>query len=396
MKKHYYFIFLFIFLACTAHSQWNIIPQFGGDERDGAFSFVINDTAYVGGGILSRDMWQYNPVTQQWKELGAIADGAPRCFSASFVHAGKGYIIGGDSAFGNAVPEVWSYNPVGDVWTKKANFPGGKRVGMVAWVLDNRVFVGGGCTNFSGSGFSNGLKDFYEYFPATDTWQQLTNLPYAAGFSSGFVLGGKLYLVFGSENNSTYLNSMYAYDTATKLWAAKTSFPASKRNGAIAFALNGKGYAGLGQLSLNATFKDFYEYNPTTDSWKILTEYPTDKSGWATAFTQGNNAFVGTGLHPVTFDFNKDFYGITPGTNSVWELEGKVNTGVYPNPFSQYLYFSLPANMDEMKINITDITGKNRGNYTVTFSQPYLDLAFLPSGVYFIHTPHGVAQAIKP
>ena len=197
MKKMYT-LTCFLF-SLTAYSQWLSQPvSFPPDPRDGSFCFVLKDTAYIGAGILSRDFWRFDAGAGTWSQKNNVANNKKRAFATAFEYNDYGYIIGGDSAFGNAMQDVWKYDPVNDTWMQLNNFPGGKRVGMLSWKIDNRIFVGGGTNIFNGNGYGTIYKDMYEYIPSTDSWNLLPDLPLTVAFASCFTIGTKGYFVCGN------------------------------------------------------------------------------------------------------------------------------------------------------------------------------------------------------
>jgi N-acetylneuraminic acid mutarotase len=388
MRKTIYLLFILSISQLTLLAQWNPVLPFGGDARDGVASFVINGTAYVGGGIFSPDFWSFNPNTEQWTKLNDLNPN--KTFAATFSLNGKGYLVGGDLAFGQATEEVWEYNPTNDTWTKKANFPGGKREGMIVLQFDNRVFLGGGTDNFTNQGYGNIYNDFYEYIPATDKWVILPSLPTKLAFASGFTIGNKGYMCLGSVGNNSISTALYQFDTTTKTWSKKTDFPGAVRDGGIAFSINGKGYAGLGQTNFSSTHSDIYEYNPSTDSWTAIPDYPNNKTGWATAFAINNKAYVGTGA-TVALDFSKDFYSFTATATGLEQIE-KNTLNVYPNPFMNTIHLdNLPVNET---VSLTDITGKVITTVNTSETNA-IETKNLNAGVYFLHSNQGVTKLIK-
>ncbi len=392
MKKTLYLVFTLLIIQLTANAQWNSIADFGGDARDGAASFVINDVAYVGAGIFSKDFFRYNSNTNQWTKLNDVADGASRSFSASFAINGKGYLVCGDAAFGQAHDEVWEYDPTNDSWAQKNKFPGGNRVGMVTILFNNRVFVGGGTDKISNTGYGTIYNDFYEYLPATDTWVAKANLPEMTAFASGFVVDDKGYMCFGNSSDAQFSNKLYMYDPANDTWTNKADFPGAARNAGIAFGLNGKGYAGLGQSAFTATYSDFYSYDPSSDVWSRLTDYPTDRTGWSTAFTIQSTGYgyVGTGA-TIALDFSKSFYYFDPILSSI-KTTKKEKLKVYPNPFSNTL--NIENLVEGETILLTDITGKTIQTVNTSTTQT-INTTNLAKGIYFLHSQNGVAKLLK-
>ncbi|MBK9401323.1 MAG: hypothetical protein IPN36_10830 [Bacteroidetes bacterium] len=79
-------------------------------------------------------------------------------------------------------------------WQQLNSFQYGARAGMFYFQIGSKCFAGGG-TN--GSTFYN---EFYEYFPATDTWQPKAPLPMIGlAYGVGFAINGKGYAGIGQQ-----------------------------------------------------------------------------------------------------------------------------------------------------------------------------------------------------
>lgn len=392
MKKTIYLFIILSIAHLTLNAQWKSTSDFGGDGRDGAASFVINDIAYVGAGIFSKDFYRYNGNTDQWTKLNDVANGASRSFSAAFGIGDKGYLVGGDAAFGQAHDEVWEYSQLNDTWIQKNNFPGGKRVGMFVLLFNNRVFVGGGSDNISNTGYGTIFNDFYEYLPATDTWVTKANLPEKLAFASGFVVDDKGYLCFGNSSNTQFSNKLYMYDLTTDTWTNKANCPGAARNSGIAFGLKGKGYAGLGQSNFSTTYSDFYEYSPATDTWKMQQDYPNNKTGWSIAFTLQSTGYgyVGTGA-TIALDFSKSMYYFSPLLSGL-NTTSKSALNVYPNPFSNTIQLDNLAKNEV--VSLADITGIVITTVNTAETNTIITKN-LAKGIYFLHSIQGVTKLIK-
>ena len=173
----------------------------------------------------------------------------------SFKIGTKGYVI---SAFNSSTPsKLWEYDFVANTWTNKGNSPLGNRLGAIAFVLDNKVYMGLGYdqVNFNGQLINLYRKDWIQFTP-------------------------------GSQWN-----------------AVKADFPGGGRRFASGYVLNGQAYLGLGSNNINQVrYKDFWKYNPATDTWKQEKDWPgvyADDDSWygtprnnVTLFTDGNLGFA--------------------------------------------------------------------------------------------------------
>lgn len=275
--------------ASSLSGQWNGVPSFPAGPTDGSFSFVIDDVAYVGGGLHREKVYSFSSATRQWTYLHVLPGKVPLVWAFAFSYQGKGYVCGGAINGGTLTDEFFEYNPENNSWTKKAPFGGGARDGGFAFVLGDHAYVG---TGFDGSFLHN---DVWKYSFADDMWTKIDDFPGGPLiFPSSFVLNGKGYVIGGQ--GSVESDRMFEFDPSTESWTEKARFGGGARQAGSAFALGGKGYYGTGMSGYTRTFTDFWEYDPVTDAWSELEhEYPSAASAWNIAFVLDGKAYVGTG-----------------------------------------------------------------------------------------------------
>lgn len=204
-------------------NEWIKKTDFGGEARSRASSFSIDNKGYIGIGknnnnIALRDFWEYNPTNDTWIKKKNFA-GKARFEATSFSIGNRGYIGNGNNydSYNNFMKDFWEYNPTNDKWIQKADFAGMARAGAVGFSIDNKGYIGSGHTSL---GFSNNIKDFWEYDPTS-------------------MLNGK------SEDGMPKGN-----------WVQKKDIGPGPTTLTVGFSINGKGYVGTG-LDANG----FWEYN---------------------------------------------------------------------------------------------------------------------------------------
>lgn len=247
-------------------NSWTQKANFPGVARRDAASFVIGTKAYVGTGINNADaflgtrqsdFWEYNPGTNSWTSKAPFPgnSGTGTYYSTGFSMLGKGYFFCGKDGPSNYSDNLWEYDPITNSWLQKADLPGPKRYGAIAFVIGNYAYCG------TGTDENILVNDFYRYDPATNTWLTLNNFPGTGRFScSSFTIGGKGYMLLGTDGG--YKDELWQYDAALDYWFPKASLPGGARRSAGAFAISGKGYAGTGK-GLTGTRRDFWEYLPS-------------------------------------------------------------------------------------------------------------------------------------
>ncbi|MEZ4829841.1 MAG: T9SS type A sorting domain-containing protein [Bacteroidia bacterium] len=215
-----------------------------------------------------------------WEQKTSMGSG--RFWAFSCAANGKVYGGTGRTAFsGTTIGDFWEYDVATDVWTQRANFPGGVREGATGFSAGGRIFAG------FGTPFIAFQKDLYEYIPATDQWEARASVPgIGFAYSHGFVIDSMYYI--GPENGT---NKMYAYNVNTDTWSTVADFPGLDRRAQVSFAVGGKGYIGLGFWVFGSVQGDFWAYDPVTDTWAEVAGL-LPKSDQSTGFGLGEFGYV--------------------------------------------------------------------------------------------------------
>jgi len=154
-------------------SPYTTIPS---DLREGAFAFVINSTAYIGGGFSNstylKDMYLFTPSSEAAMKAYALNNDDDSDYYDEFktavgrgnvvtlVNNGLAYFATGGSP--SALSSVYEYNPATETWTQKTAYEGAARTHAVGFVFNNRMILG---TGNNGSSYFN---DFWELKPNED------------------------------------------------------------------------------------------------------------------------------------------------------------------------------------------------------------------------------------
>jgi N-acetylneuraminic acid mutarotase len=211
-----------------------------------------------------------------WEQVANFS-GSGRSGAASFVIDGKLYVGGGFTAAGTRVQDWWQFDPVRNGWVKKTNFPGSARSAAVAFTISNKGYVGLGTGQTTGVYF----KDFWEFDPAGNSgagsWRRVKD--------------------FGDPITET------------------------GRIGSIAFSISNRGFVGAGAtIDANAT-NDLWEYKPATDTWEQRTGVSFKRVN-ASVMTIGNFAYVVGGTNNAQTIRNVEQYD---PTNDTWTQKLSLN-----------------------------------------------------------------------
>jgi len=236
---------------------WTQKADYIGNSGDGdqdLTAIAINNIGYVGLGQFSdAEHYKYNPTTNTWTQ---IADAPSGSFANTdpFVINGKGYYpeyVGGGSP-------LYMFDPVLDTWTIVAAMP------AVVGHRDPTFVIGS-------KGYFKHQYSFFEFNPLTNIWTQKADFPGTApnnniGLSqlgSGFFVGG--YLGWGDM-----YSEVWRYDPSNDLWEQLPDYPFTKRRWAVKAKLGERCYIGLGTNGTN--FSDFWEF----DQFASIEEFKVD------------------------------------------------------------------------------------------------------------------------
>jgi N-acetylneuraminic acid mutarotase len=222
-----------MFMICCSSNDdddiegnWSKIATPSTSIRGGAVSFVLNGEGYFGLG--------YN---------GA----------ASSSSAARGYKT-----------DFWSFN--GSVWEESIPaFPGTPREQAVAFVVNNKLYVGLGYNDDDNNGET--LADFWEYDPDQKLWSPIGAFPLALQNAVAFVVDGRAFVGTGRKDDGNWENRFWEFNASNKTWPTSpyTTIPSDLREGAFAFVINSTAYVG-GGFSNNTYFKDMYLFNPGSEA----------------------------------------------------------------------------------------------------------------------------------
>ncbi|MBK8365508.1 MAG: galactose oxidase [Bacteroidetes bacterium] len=198
-------------------------------------------------------------------------------------------------------------------WIQMSNFGGGVRNSAVSFSIGSKGYVGTGSPNNTGLNLQN---DFWEFDPSTNIWTQKAN--YGGGPRLGavcFSIGTKGYIGLGSDANMIY-RDFWEYDPFTNIWTQMADFPGSLRHAAVGFSIGTKGYIGTGNAPTGGALQDFWEYDPSSDSWSQKSNFGGIARTEAVGFSIGNHGYIGTGWIPNGISL-QDFWEYDP-TLDTW------------------------------------------------------------------------------
>ncbi len=295
------------FSSIYAQEIWTQKDDFAGTARFGAVGFTIGDKGFVGTGFAyeglideySVDFWEYDPSEDVWTQKADFG-GTGRSHGTGFSIGDRGYIGTGyyyDDGW-QLLSDFWVYDSQSNTWMQKADFPGEARLNAVGLSIVDKGYIGTGGVDWD---FGPWFKDFWEYNPETDSWEQKADFPGERRHGAvGFTIDDKGYVGTGYGDYISY-KDLWEYNPDTDNWAKKADFGGTARSEAVGFSINGKGYIGTGRgMYLH---HDFWEYNPNTDTWKRRADFSGAERYDAIGFSIGDKGYIGTGLTGPKSDF---------------------------------------------------------------------------------------------
>lgn len=345
------FFLLLVSSLCT-HAQWSSLNNFPGGDRLGSMSFELNGAAHLLGGTrlvngsyeAFDDCWKYDPNTDEWKACGYYPGG--NIYGGfSFVVDGKVYIGMGADETGSLNTEVWAFD--GSAWIRVSDFPVQKRLYPMSFAAGGKGYIGAG---FSGGYFN----DFWEYDPVTDQWSNKTAYPGGGRVGMAtFSINNQLYAGLGDNGNS-FFNDFYLYDPSTDSWSALDNFVGQNRSFASCISTGSNGYM-IGGEDDNGGFSytaQFWKYEPLSDAWQVMDSFDGAPRRYAGFYLIDSLFYYGMGQTGANDDdLTDDFWSYEPPLpNGLSIAETKEGTSVYPNPFWDKLIIEStsksPASME--------------------------------------------------
>jgi len=278
-----------------------------GIGRASAVSFVLDGKGYValgrsGNGVL-KDCWQYDPAQDTWTEKAKFP-GTARVKAMAAVAKGKAYVgLGFDptyAVYSNQsayLTDFWMYDPVNDIWTQKAKFPGTETDACVSLTYGNEIYVGSG---FDGHRFGS---EFWKYNPDNNTWTKIANFPGAERFGATLCSNGTQ-VYFGTGYSTYNQSDWWEYFPTTDSWKKRNSMPGNGRVNALSLMVNnrifvttGRNFAG--NYTGGGVRSDILEYNSAKGVWYKRGSIPVDARENAIAFTINGKGYIGFGENDI-------------------------------------------------------------------------------------------------
>jgi hypothetical protein len=218
-------------------------------------------------------------LVSPWVQKSSLPGSVFGTYGSTFVINGKIYFANSTSTDDK---DFWEYNPSTDSWEQKADIPGPPYSLRVAFAVNEIGYVGtGDCkAYYCATGFT-GSSLFYSYSPDSDTWEQVSYIVGSPAFNGGLI-------------------------------------------GAIGFQDDNYGYmfAGLAPYDYyyNIPESNYWRYDPITDNWEIIGVFSEFNSYLLSpaGFQIDGLFYMGGGENNTAEKYNSNFWAFDPATNT-WE-----------------------------------------------------------------------------
>ncbi|MBC6608743.1 hypothetical protein H8B13_18085, partial [Hymenobacter sp. BT188] len=194
---------------------------------------VDGNKVYVAGGFTGLEAGKpntdalqiYDVGTNTWSsgpKLPAISGGNALVRVGRKLHSFGGMMP--DRQTGSTAHYVLNLDNLAAGWSNAAPMPQ-PRCHFASATVAGKIYALGGQVGHDGP--NQDVKFANVYDPATDTWTNLKDLPYARSHSEAatFVADGKVTLVGGVMPTDQILNTITTYDPASDSWAEQTPLP---------------------------------------------------------------------------------------------------------------------------------------------------------------------------
>ncbi len=221
-----------------------VIPDGIYINRDASVSMTLSTQRYVYDGTVY--------IADLWLKKGSIPDNGYNTSAVfNFSYGGFGY-----TAFNTESGKVlmYKYSPQLNEWQEEGYFPEDKRSKMVAFVIDQFAYVGGGNDN----------EVFWKYDILNKTWERISDFP-KTGVSrmTSFAIYGIGYICTGEQTDN-----FWRYDPTSDQWEQLGDFIPEENWSAradLSFVIDNKGY--IMTWNGNSGVDQLWQYNPLTNMW---------------------------------------------------------------------------------------------------------------------------------
>ncbi len=259
------------------------------EPRAGLAAAVHDGHIYAAGGAGLVDphdnFEEYDPEIGRWLDRAALPVGLERFAMASLNE--RIYVAGGFSADSGSSPvaDVWSFDPVANVWQSETAMPGPKSAFSLLAVEGFLYAVGG----------EGGVAGMFVYDPEALAWSTVAAPPRVNRRGAAAVVIDEEIWLLGGVRERAGTDAVDIYNTVTREWRAGPALP-EPRAGHAAAVLNGQIHVFGGRSAdLQRTVRDHFVFNAASQTWRTGASLPTARTEAAAAALTGEVWLIGGG-----------------------------------------------------------------------------------------------------
>ncbi len=297
------FVFLLMQMGSFAGEDWEVITQLP-TKRWGFATAVVDDQIYLIGGTLEKNVGGpygittvevYDLQTNTWQRIADMP--TPRQTSQAAVVNGIIYVFGGFSSKDRFIQNwklpvhVEAYDPATDTWTRKKDMPV-SRINFHPGVAAGKVYIIGGTTGF-GEGHEQKMDRVDIYDPETDTWAKGPKMPTGRDPLSVEVVSNRIYVIGGwpIAGAGPILTVIEEYDPISRQWQKKKDMLVFKNSFETA-VVEDDIYL-IGGFAHGRDIATVDVYNPQKETWRNIPELPTPMTPYDAATVNGKIYVLG-------------------------------------------------------------------------------------------------------
>ena len=330
------------------------------DIKDNTKCYYRAFVSFAGGTIYGEVKTLNTLIYTQGLTNRAVPPMTGREGSISFSINEKVYIGLGRDGTGSLLSDLYEYNTVTDVWTKKTNLPSGGLTKASVFVVDDVAYIGlgfkgGGSTIANGLPTYNETSEFWKYEPANDKWTAIPRFPGIERASAFALTLNKKGYIFGGGNSKntgtirfTYFKDTWEFDPLKSSWTQRADVRCGERSEMYGVNILDKAYLGYGQAldgqtGVNTGFSkavsDMWEFDPAGNAWvqqpaTSLGNISSSKIG----FSIQNKGYFGlfnsnNQLQILTFEPAKGFTSLALTSNIVTDRNNAISTSTNNSGF---------------------------------------------------------------
>jgi non-specific serine/threonine protein kinase len=162
---------------------------------------------------------------------------------------------------------------------------------MNAVAYHGALYILGGYTQ-TGDTSGGATNRFWRFDAVSGRWQRQPDAPVARAAAGAAVLGNRLYVAGGRNDDQTSLASLAIYDFRTRRWSVGPSLHRAREHVA-AVAAGGAIWLLGGRALGQGNFADVERYTPGSRAWQQRTPMPLARSSFQAVFADGRIVVVG-------------------------------------------------------------------------------------------------------